>query len=292
MRCAGRDRSWRRPPTAHLAALRFARWQERGIWQQERLGAPTTFKPAGRGSAGLRWAHPAGCPWMIEEQRATREKAVALYDQTSFSKLMLQGRDALAVLRRLCANEVDVPVDRMVYTAMLNARGGFESAISRSSAWRWIASSSSPVRRRLPATATGLRDTLGVDEFATLTDVTAQYSGALADGAQRPALLAQVSPDDLSPASPQVLVDTRNRRRLCASARGAHELRRRAGLQLYVPVEMARHVYLALHDAALILACAMPGTTRSTLRIEQGRRAWGRSSGRTKRRGRRASRTP
>jgi glycine cleavage system aminomethyltransferase T len=45
---------------------------------------------------------------VIAEQRATRE-AVALYDQTSFGKLLLQGRDALAVLQRLCANEIDVP---------------------------------------------------------------------------------------------------------------------------------------------------------------------------------------
>ena len=66
---------------------------------------------------------------MIEEQRATRE-AVAVYDQTSFSKLLLQGRDALAVLQRLCANEIDVPVDRLVYTALLNERGGIESDLT------------------------------------------------------------------------------------------------------------------------------------------------------------------
>ena len=72
---------------------------------------------------------PDWLPWMIEEQRATRE-AVALYDQSSFSKLLLQGRDALAVLQRLCANEMDVAVDRMVYTALLNERGGFESDLT------------------------------------------------------------------------------------------------------------------------------------------------------------------
>ena len=44
---------------------------------------------------------------------------MALYDQTSFSKLLLHGRDALAVLRRMCANEIDIPVDKMVYTALL-----------------------------------------------------------------------------------------------------------------------------------------------------------------------------
>ena len=45
-------------------------------------------------------------------------------------KLLLQGRDALAVLQRLCANQIDVPVGRLVYTAMLNARGGFESDLT------------------------------------------------------------------------------------------------------------------------------------------------------------------
>jgi hypothetical protein len=42
---------------------------------------------------------------LIEDQRATRE-AVAVYDQSSFGKLLLKGRDACAVLQRLCAKDV------------------------------------------------------------------------------------------------------------------------------------------------------------------------------------------
>ena len=53
-----------------------------------------------------------------------------MFDQTSFAKSVLKGRDALAVLQRLCANEIDVAPGRMVYTAMLNARGGFESDLT------------------------------------------------------------------------------------------------------------------------------------------------------------------
>ena len=64
-----------------------------------------------RGSRAPETEYAFGRPhWLddvIAEQRATRE-AVALYDQTSFGKLLLQGRDALAVLERLCANDVDV----------------------------------------------------------------------------------------------------------------------------------------------------------------------------------------
>jgi 4-methylaminobutanoate oxidase (formaldehyde-forming) len=43
---------------------------------------------------------------------------------------VLKGRDALAVLERACANRIDVPVGKMVYTGMLNARGGFESDLT------------------------------------------------------------------------------------------------------------------------------------------------------------------
>jgi 4-methylaminobutanoate oxidase (formaldehyde-forming) len=60
-----------------------------------------------------------------EEHRAVRE-AVGLFDQSSFAKLRLEGPDAAAVLGQLCANEVDVPGGRVVYTQMLNRRGGIE----------------------------------------------------------------------------------------------------------------------------------------------------------------------
>src|SRR5439155_18332524 len=72
---------------------------------------------------------PGWLPYELEEQRACREDAV-VFDQTSSAKLVLKGRDALSVLQRLCANEIDVPVGRMVYTAMLNERGGFESDLT------------------------------------------------------------------------------------------------------------------------------------------------------------------
>ncbi len=64
-------------------------------------------------------------PLAAEEHRAVRE-AVGLFDQSSFAKLRLEGPDAAAVLGRLCANEVDVAPGRVVYTQMLNRRGGIE----------------------------------------------------------------------------------------------------------------------------------------------------------------------
>ncbi|MBL8337336.1 MAG: FAD-dependent oxidoreductase, partial [Rhodoferax sp.] len=87
------------------------------------------FRPPGTPAPAHTLGTPGWLPWMQAEQRATRE-AVALYDQSSFTKLMLHGRDALAVLQRLCANDMAMAVNQMVYTPMLNGRGGFESDLT------------------------------------------------------------------------------------------------------------------------------------------------------------------
>ena len=134
---------------------------------------------------------------MIDEQRATRD-TVALYDQTSFSKLLLQGRDALGVLQRLCANEIDVPVDRMVYTAMLNERGGFESDLTviRLAVDRFlIVTGSAQTTRDIDWIA---RHIDGAREHAVLTDVSAMFTVLSVMGPQARALLERVGPDDLS----------------------------------------------------------------------------------------------
>ncbi len=221
---------------------------------------------------------PGWLPWMMEEQRATRE-TVALYDQTSFSKLLLQGRDALAVLQRLCANEIDVPVDKMVYTAMLNERGGFESDLT---IIRQQPTSMGDNFLIITGSAQTVRDFdwisrhIGAEEHAVLTDVTALYCVLSVMGPKARELLARVSPDDLSPESLKFsctkLIElgfARVRAARMSYVGGP-------GFELYVPVEMARHVYLALTAAGADLGLRDAGYyALDALRIEQGRRAWG-----------------
>ena len=60
------------------------------------------------------------------------------------------------------------------------------------------------------------------------------------------------------------------------------------GFELYVPVEMARHVYLALTEAGAGLGLRNAGYyALDALPIEAGRRAWGAELGAMKRRSRR-----
>ena len=217
---------------------------------------------------------PGWLPWMAAEQQATRQ-AVALYDQSSFGKLLLQGRDALAVLQRLCANQMDVPAGRMVYTAMLNARGGFESdlTVMRLAADRFllITGSAQPVRD-----ADWINRHIAADQHAMLTDVSALWCVLSVMGPRAAELLSRVSPDDVGPTalklSHSAEIDLGHAR--VRAARMSYV--GGPGFELYVPVEMTRHVYLALQAAGAELGLRDAGYyALDALRIEAGRRAWG-----------------
>lgn len=236
------------------------------------------FRPDLQARPAYGLSKPAWLPWVIEEQQATRQ-AVALYDQSSFSKLLLQGRDALAVLQRLCANDIDVPVNKMVYTAMLNARGGFESDLTvirqtpdRHGDRFLIVTGSAQTVRDLD----WISRHIDTDEHAVLSDVSAQYCVLSVMGPKARELLARVSPDDLSPAALKfswtAMIDlgfARVRAARMSYVGGP-------GFELYVPVEMTRHVYQTLRQAGTDLGLRDAGYfALDALRVEQGRRAWG-----------------
>jgi glycine cleavage system aminomethyltransferase T/glycine/D-amino acid oxidase-like deaminating enzyme len=257
-------------PLYDLLAARGAEFGAKNGWERANYFKPTPATP--RPDYGL--GRPGWLDWVIEEQRATRE-AVAIYDQSSFGKLLLQGRDALAVLQRLCANQIDVPVDRMVYTALLNQRGGFESDLTvirvAPESFLVITGSAQPVRD-----ADWIRRHIGVHEFAVLTEVSALWSVISVMGPKARELLGRVSPDDLSPEALK-FAHTREIDLGHARVRAARmSYVGGPGYELYVPVEMARHVYLALKEAGADLGLKDAGYYAiDALRIEAGRRAWG-----------------
>jgi len=272
-------RPLRTSPLYDLLAARGAVFGAKFGWERANV-----FKPIGAKDAAPGLARPGWLEWMIDEQRATRD-AVAVYDQSSFAKFYLEGRDALAVLQRLCANEIDVAPGRIVYTAMLNARGGFESDLTviRVAPQRFLIVTGSAQATR---DADWIGRHIGAHEHAVLTEVSALWCVLGVMGPKARELLAAVSPDDLSPAA-LAFGHTREIDLGLARVRAARmSYVGGPGFELYVPVEMTRHVYLALHDAGAKLAAAdpsgrMPGLRDAgyfaldALRIEAGRRAWG-----------------
>lgn len=63
------------------------------------------------------------------EHRAVPE-GVGLFDQSSFAKFLVEGRDAERVLNQICAADVAVPIGKIVYTQWLNERGGIEANLA------------------------------------------------------------------------------------------------------------------------------------------------------------------
>ena len=262
-------RPLRTSPLYDLLSARGAEFGSKNGWERANF-----FRPADSARPDHTLDTPGWLPWMQAEQKATRE-AVAIYDQTSFSKPLLQGRDALAVLQRLCANDMDVPVGKMVYTPMLNARGGIESdlTVMRQATDKFlIVTGSAQTVRDFDRISRHIEQ----GEHAVLTDVSAMFSVLSVMGPKARELLARVSPDDLSPEGLKFswtkeidLGHARVRAARMSYVGGP-------GFELYVPVEMARHVYLALQEAGRDLGLKDAGYyALDALRIEQGRRAWG-----------------
>jgi 4-methylaminobutanoate oxidase (formaldehyde-forming) len=111
------------PTYGRLAELGAA-FGEKSGWER-----PNWFDSnAAAGDEGLRprgWAGKHWSPAIGAEALATRQTA-ALFDETSFSKIEIRGPGSVALLQRLCDNDLDRAVGGITYTQMLNRRGGIE----------------------------------------------------------------------------------------------------------------------------------------------------------------------
>ena len=262
-------RPLRRSPLYDRLAAKGAVFGSKMNWERANY-----FLPPGAAKPPYTLGIPGWLPYVLEEQRACREDVV-VFDQTSFSKFILKGRDALSVLQRLCANEIDVPIGKMVYTAMLNARGGFESDLT-------IVRVGPKESLIITGSAQTTRDfawierAIGDNEHAALVDVTNAYSVISVMGPKAEALLSRISPDDLSksamPFSTTKMIDVGHAR--VRAARMSYV--GGPGYELYVSSDQCVTAYEALWSVGAEFGLKDAGYyTIDALRIEAGRRAWG-----------------
>ncbi|MCA0206827.1 MAG: FAD-dependent oxidoreductase [Proteobacteria bacterium] len=198
--------------------------------------------------------------------------AVGLFDMTSFGKIRVEGRDACAFLRRLCANEMDVEPGRIVYTQMLNARGGIESdlTVTRLSETAFLLVVPGATLQRDLA---WLRRHVG-DAFAVITDVTAGEAVLCLMGPQARDVLARVTPAALD--NDAFPYGTAQEIELGMGLGRAHRVSYvgELGWELYVPTDQAAHVFESLMAAAPeITLCGLH--TLDSCRIEKAFRHWG-----------------
>ncbi len=205
------------------------------------------------------------------EHMAVRQ-GVGLFDMTSFGKIRVEGRDALAFLQRMCANDLDVAAGRIVYTQMLNERGGIESdlTVTRLSETAFLLVVPGATLQRDLA---WLRRHLS-DEFVVITDMTAAEAVLCVMGPQARNVLARVTPDALDNAS--FPFGTAREIEIGLGLARAHRISYvgELGWELYVSTDQAAHVFAALMDAAPeITLCGLHAL--DSCRIEKAFRHFG-----------------
>ena len=211
----------------------------------------------------------------FDNQRAEHmavRTGVGLFDMTSFGKIRVEGRDACALLNRLCAGELDVPAERIVYTQMLNPKGGIECdlTVTRLSETAYLLVVPGATLQRDLA---WLRRHLG-EAFGVITDVTAGEAVLCVMGPKSRDLLTSVSPHDFSNAAHPF--GWAKEIEIGMGLARAHRVTYvgELGWELYVSTDQAAHVFEALEAADMGLKlCGLH--TLDSCRIEKAYRHFG-----------------
>jgi len=118
-------RDIRHSPVHEKLIAHNACFGEAAGWERPNWFAPQGIEPEYQYSFGKQnWF-----AYSAEEHKAARN-GVVLFDQSSFSKYTVQGKDACSVLQRICSANIDVNPGKMVYSHWLNDRGGIEADLT------------------------------------------------------------------------------------------------------------------------------------------------------------------
>jgi 4-methylaminobutanoate oxidase (formaldehyde-forming) len=255
----------------------YERLKAQGACFGSKLGweRPNWFAPAGVEPKDIysyerqNWFEHVGA-----EHRAVRER-VGVFDQTSFAKVMMIGRDAEQAMSWVCANDVAKAPGRLIYTQMLNRQGGIECDVTVTrlaeesyyiiTGTGFATHDFSWIERAIPK---------GLD--ARLIDVTSAFAVLSVMGPRSRDTLVAASGADLSNAAfPFGTWQT-----LMIAGTPVKALRvtyvGELGWELHFPIECASAVYDAVMAAGQPHGIANAGYRAiESLRLEKGYRAWG-----------------
>jgi 4-methylaminobutanoate oxidase (formaldehyde-forming) len=252
----------------HGAAFGEKSGWERVNWYERNAGAgDEALRP--RGWAGQHWSPAIGA-----EHRAARE-AVALFDESSFAKLEIEGVGAETILEVLCDNRVSREDGHVTYTQMLNGRGGIECdfTVARLSEERFTIVTGTAfgnhdrewIRRHLPG-----------DDEVRIRDVTSQWACFGIWGPRAREVLQPLTPQDLgNEAFPYMTL-----RETTLGNVPVRMLRvtyvGELGWEIYCPTEYGLGLWQALWEAGQPQGIVAGGYRAiDSLRLEKGYRVWG-----------------
>jgi glycine cleavage system T protein len=250
-----------------------ATWGEKSGW--ERANWFDANAEAGQESLRPRgWAGEIWSPAIGAEHVACRSGA-AVFDETSFAKIEVAGSGAERFLQWMCDNDVAKPVGTVVYTSMLNNRGGIECdfTVTRIAQDRF---------RIVTGTAFGQHDLTWIRRHApengsvVVIDVTSTYAclglwGPRARDILQPLTTADVSNESFGyMRAREIAVGSVP----CLALRVTYvgEL----GWELYCPMEFGLRLWDTIWEAGEPFGLVAGGYRAiDSMRLEKGYRVWG-----------------
>lgn len=215
------------------------------------------------------WFAPVG-----EEHRCVRE-AVGVFDQSSFAKYEVFGKDAGEALERICANRVARQVGRLTYTQLLNSRGGIECdlTVARLAEDRFYIVTGTGFRTH---DAAWIRDHIPSGMDAQIVDMTEEFGTLSLMGPRSRDVLQAICAEDCSNAA----FPFGHVRILTIAGHPVRALRvtyvGELGWELHMPLAATGDVFDALMAAGKPFGIRPVGyRALESLRLEKGYRAWG-----------------
>jgi glycine cleavage system aminomethyltransferase T/glycine/D-amino acid oxidase-like deaminating enzyme len=252
---------------------------EKSGWERPNWFEPNADDPRFGGRTALEALRPRGwaghhwSPAIAAEALATRA-AAALFDESSFSKLEVAGPGACAALQHLAGNDIDRAIGTVVYTQLLDRRGGVQAdlTVTRLGEDRFLL---------VTGTAYGnhdlgwLRSNLPDDSSVEVRDITASRVCFGLWGPRARDILGPLTRDDVSDTGFPYLTA----REISVGAVPLLALRvtyvGELGWELYAPTEYGRALWTTLWDAGRGHGLVAGGYRAiEALRLEKGYRVW------------------
>jgi glycine cleavage system aminomethyltransferase T/glycine/D-amino acid oxidase-like deaminating enzyme len=239
-------------------------------WEYADWFAPQGVEP----KVTYSWGRQNWFEYAASEHRAAREDVI-LMDLTHMSKILVQGRDAEKTLNRICANDVAVPVGRIVYTQWLNERGTIEAdmTVTRLAKDCYFLVLVDAIHTHV---VTWLKHHIPPEAHVFVTDVTSAYNIISVQGPKSRQLISGLSTADLSneafPYLTMQEIDIGYALVKALRITYVGEL----GWELYVPTEFTLHVFDSLVEAGADVGLKHAGfKALNTLRLEKAYRDYG-----------------
>jgi len=265
--------------------LRRSAWHDLLAEKGAVFGAPTGWErplwfTTDADESRMEYSYATQCWWPAARREALHcQRQVSLFELSPFSKIEISGSDALTWLQTLCCGDVDIEIGRVLFSLMLNRRGGIEAEITlmRLSADRF---------RMVSGAATRFKDMYWLRKHLDsvldieIRDVTEDYAVLGLMGPRSRALMQDLSKTDFSatkfPFSCAQTIQINGCDLTAVRLSFVGEL----GWELYLPVAQATQLLAEIlrvgegHDLGLAGHFAL-----DACRLEKGFHHWGHDMG-------------